>query len=165
MTIDRDGFTPAFCGLPALPMPAKRKSSHRFKRFRQWLKQVILLGRTDWRRASDDAHPPRLSQSERDELRPHFDVAAIRPRSVTAADRPQETDQLPPREVYQSDAARPGNSAPEDPPRSSKSREFRRQRSERPRQIAVNPLSAFTPDKMPASKLERLFEKYFGRRE
>src|SRR5262245_40531818 len=70
-----------------LPMPAKRKFSHRLKRFRLWLKQVILLGRIDWRKASDDARPPRMSHSERKELQPHFDVNAIRPRSVTAADR------------------------------------------------------------------------------
>ncbi len=71
-------------------MPAKRKLSQRFKRFRQWLKQVILLGRADWRKASDDASPPRLSRRERDELRPQFDVNAIKPRSVGVIDRVDE---------------------------------------------------------------------------
>jgi hypothetical protein len=146
-------------------MPAKRKFTHRFRRFGQWLKQVILLGRTDWRKASDDASPPHLSRIEREELRPHFDVNTIKPRSVVAADRavepaPVETG---PARVAASDepAVEPSASAPKPP----KSRVFRRHHRERPAQNAVNPLSAFSPEKkLPASRLERLFEKFFGGR-
>jgi hypothetical protein len=144
-------------------MSAKRLLPYRFKRFSQWLRQAILLGRVDWRKASDDASPPRLSRKERDELRPQFDVNAIKPRSVTVADRAPEpappTERPPkPPETAAPDAS--NNPAPRPP----KSRVFRRHHQERAPQIAINPLSAFSADKLPASRLERLFEKFFGRR-
>jgi hypothetical protein len=144
-------------------MSAKRRLPYRFKRFSEWLRQAILLGRVDWRKASDDASPPRLSRQERDELRPQFDVNVIKPRSVKAAERapepaaPSVRPPIPP-ETAPADASQ--NSAPRPP----KSRVFRRHHHERTSQIAVNPLSAFSPDKLPASRLERLFEKFFGRR-
>jgi hypothetical protein len=142
-------------------MPAQRRFSHRFKRFRQWLKQVILLGRVDWRKASDDASPPRLSREEREELRPRFDVNAIKPRAVTVADRAINSQpEAPPAVPTEPTAAAP------DPSRGRRirSRVFRRHHHERSHQIAVNPLSAFSSDKLPATRFERLLEKVFGRR-
>ncbi len=149
-------------------MPAKRKLPHRFKRIGQWLKQVILLGRTDWRKASDDASPPRLSRRQREELQPQFDVNAIKPRNVSALDRVEGStpavfaplSEPPPDAAAQA----PADESLDGAPKPSKSRVFRRQRRERPAQIAVNPLSAFTPDKLPATRLERLVEKFFGGR-
>jgi hypothetical protein len=148
------------------PMSAQRKLPHRFKRFARWLKQVVLLGRTDWRRASDDANPPRLSQSEREELRPRFDVNVIRPRSLAALERTEEATRPSPRPGTAPTTDSPaevevGAGAPKPP----KSRVFRRHHRERSRQIAVNPLSPFAPEKRPISRLERLFEKWFGRRD
>jgi hypothetical protein len=146
-------------------MSARRKLTHRFKRFRQWLKQVILLGRADWRKASDDASPPRLSRTERDELRPHFDVNTIRPRSITAADRAEEPVPDEPRAASVPAPEEPVVESSGSTPRPPKSRVFRRHHRERPAQNAVNPLSAFSPEKkLPASRLERLFEKFFGGR-
>jgi hypothetical protein len=147
-------------------MPAKRRLPHKFKRFRQWLKQVILLGRTDWRKASDDASPPRLSQTERNELQPHFDVNVIKPRSVTPLDRAGSSTPVPisPRAAKAPSAQAPLESPTSGASKPPKSRVFRKHHRERPAQIAVNPLSAFTPDKLPASRLERLYEKFFGRR-
>ncbi len=64
----------------------RKKISSRLKRFGEWLKRLILVGRADWRKASDDAKPPRLTMRERAAYEPHFDVNAIKPRAVSAAD-------------------------------------------------------------------------------
>jgi len=64
----------------------RRTWSSRWKRFKEWAKRLFLYGRLDWRRASDDATPLRLTAEERAALEPKFEVQAIRPRSVSAAD-------------------------------------------------------------------------------
>lgn len=64
----------------------RRTWSSRWKRFKEWAKRLFLYGRLDWRRASDDATPLRLTAQERAALEPKFEVQAIRPRSVSAAD-------------------------------------------------------------------------------
>jgi hypothetical protein len=143
-------------------MRFKRKLTHRLKRFGAWLKQVVLLGRADWHRASDDVNPPRLSRTEREQLRPPFDLNIIKPRAFAGPERVREEPAangsleasgpvaLPPRPEAPSEfAAQPG-------------RVRRRRRSN---QTAVNPLSGVTPDKLPASKLAVFVEKFLGRRD
>lgn len=136
-------------------MRFKPKFSHRLKRFGGWLKQVILLGRTDWRKASDDANPPRLSRAEREELRPRFDLNAIKPRILSAAERPSRLEAQPEVELLP---------APAPEPTSAESPGLRRRRRRHARQTAVNPLTAFTSDKRPPSKLAVFVEKLFGGR-
>src|SRR5450432_856783 len=80
-------------------MRFKRKLSHRAKRFGAWLKQVVLLGRADWRKASDDVNPPRLSRTERDQLRPPFDLNVIKPRALTGPERARESVESEPLEA------------------------------------------------------------------
>lgn len=132
-------------------MRFKRKLSHRIKRFGAWLKQAVLLGRVDWHKASDDVNPPRLTQTEREQLRPEFDVYAIKPRAVAAAERASPVSEPAP---FESKAA----VTPEvlaDP-----SRVRRRRRRSQPN--AVNPLTPFSPEKLPVSKTALIVEKFFG---
>ena len=148
-------------------MRFKPKFSHRLRRFGSWLKQVILLGRADWRKASDDANPPRLTRKEREELQPHFDVIAIRPRAVSTSERaPGLAAPVPPPDLVELPAAPPMMDPPNPAPTTPATRQFRRRRPHsHSRQIAINPLAAFSPEKLPASKLERLVERFFGRRD
>ncbi len=73
----------------------RKKFSGKAKRFLEWLKRLILYGRLDWRRASDDAKPIRLTGRERAAYEPHFDVNAVKPRSVSAADLERERQKVP----------------------------------------------------------------------
>lgn len=132
-------------------MRFKRKLSHRIKRFGAWLKQVVLLGRADWHKASDDVNPPRLTQSQRAQLQPEFDVNAIKPRTVAAAVR--ESPASEPALIESEVAVTPEVLA--DPTRV-------RRRRRRSQHNAVNPLTAFTPEKLPTSKAAMMVEKFFG---
>lgn len=73
----------------------RRTWSSRWKRFVEWLKRLLLYGRLDWRKASDDAKPPRLTAAERAAYQPRFEVNAIKPRSVSAADLTQPVAPAP----------------------------------------------------------------------
>lgn len=64
----------------------RRTWTSRWKRFVEWAKRLLLYGRFDWRKASDDAKPLRLTAAERAALEPKFALNAIKPRSVSAAD-------------------------------------------------------------------------------
>ena len=136
-------------------MRFKRRLTHRVRRFAAWLKQVVLLGRADWHKASDDSNPPRLSRLEREQLRPSFDPNVIKPRMITGAERTPVQDPMP------SAPLRPQV----DPPPEILIQPSRVRRRRRSNQTAVNPLSACTPDKLPASKLAVFVEKFFGRRD
>ena len=131
-----------------------RTLSYRVKRFAAWVKQVILLGRIDWHKASDDANPPRLSRTEREQLRPAFDLHQIKPRTFNAVERVPVEESIP--------AAPP---APQEPPSETGFPPAQKRRRRRSNHTAVNPLSAFSPERIPASKLARLMEKFFGWRD
>ncbi len=143
-------------------MRFKRRLTHRIKRFGAWLKQVVLLGRADWHRASDDVNPPRLSRTEREQLRPPFDLNIIKPRSFAGPERVRENPAA-------NQPLEPSGLA-EIPPRREAPSEFveqpaRVRRRRRSNQTAVNPLSGVTPDKLPASRLAVFVEKFLGRRD
>lgn len=143
-------------------MSLKRKLSHRLKRFWAWLKQVVLLGRADWHRASDDVNPPRLSRTEREQHRPPFDLNSIKPRAFAGPDRVREEPAAnEPLEASSSPAIPPGREAPSE----FVQQPARVRRRRRSNQTAVNPLSGVTPDKLPASKLAVFVEKFLGRRD
>lgn len=74
----------------------KRTWSSRWKRFAEWVKRLLLYGRLDWRKASDDAKPPRLTAAERAAYEPRFEIQAIKPRNVSAADLQPEPAPAPP---------------------------------------------------------------------
>ncbi len=157
-------------------MQFKKKLSHRVQRFGQWLKKALILGRTDWRLASDQCKPPRLTQSQRAELQPKFDVNSIRPRAVSAADvqarksvpplapHPAEVDSAalaPAAEDFTPAPAATAPAAGSPTGASGRDYEVRRRKKRGAKHKGVSPLTAFSVKE--TLELRGLAGKIFGR--
>lgn len=160
-------------------MHFKKKFSHRVERFWMWLKKLLILGRTDWKLASDQCKPPRLTQSQRAELQPKFDVNAIRPRSVSAADVQARKSAPPPEPLpvgeepaesapagAASAAAAPAAPVPAATPGrfiGSDGREYevRRRKKRGAKHKGISPLTAFSAQE--SLELRGLAGKIFGK--